>query len=117
MPEGSTLVVVVYSPKARQVYEFPLRLPVSCKVSDALVACKTIPLFPVDALSDSDVWTWGVWGKPVTDDAVLRDGDRLELYRSLKVDPKVARRERFQQQGTRAAGLFATRRKGAKPGY
>jgi hypothetical protein len=29
----------------------------------------------------------------------------------LKIDPKLARRERFRQQGVRAAGLF-TRKKG-----
>jgi putative ubiquitin-RnfH superfamily antitoxin RatB of RatAB toxin-antitoxin module len=42
----------------------------------------------------------------------LRDLDRIELYRPLKVDPKVARRERFQRQGARAAGLFARKRRG-----
>jgi putative ubiquitin-RnfH superfamily antitoxin RatB of RatAB toxin-antitoxin module len=59
----------------------------------------------------------GVWGKKVRLDAHLHEGDRLELYRSLRVDPKVARRERFQKQGTRSTGLFAKRRPGAKPGY
>ena len=99
------------------VHEHFVNLPHLSKVSDALVACEALPAFPADPLSNSNEWAFGVWGKPVTVDYVLRDGDRLELYRSLKVDPKVARRERFQQQGTRAAGLFATRRKGAKPGY
>jgi putative ubiquitin-RnfH superfamily antitoxin RatB of RatAB toxin-antitoxin module len=47
----------------------------------------------------------------------LQDGDRLEVYRPLRVDPKVARRERFKGQGARTAGLFAKRRPGAKPGY
>jgi sulfur carrier protein len=47
----------------------------------------------------------------------VREGDRVEVYRGLKVDPKVARRERFRSQGARAAGLFAKRRPGAKPGY
>ena len=46
--------------------------------------------------------------------SVLRDGDRVEIYRPLRVDPKVARRERFRKQGARAAGLFAQRRPGAK---
>jgi putative ubiquitin-RnfH superfamily antitoxin RatB of RatAB toxin-antitoxin module len=41
----------------------------------------------------------------------------VEIYRGLLVDPKVARRERFRKQGARAAGLFAKRRPGAKPGY
>ena len=40
-----------------------------------------------------------------------------EFYRALVVDPKVARRERFQKQGARSAGLFARRRAGAKQGY
>ena len=47
----------------------------------------------------------------------LRDRDRVEIARPLRVDPKLARRERFQRQGSRAAGLFAQRRPGAKPGY
>jgi hypothetical protein len=41
----------------------------------------------------------------------------VELVRPLLVDPKVARRERFRRQGSRAAGLFAGRRPGSKPGY
>jgi putative ubiquitin-RnfH superfamily antitoxin RatB of RatAB toxin-antitoxin module len=40
----------------------------------------------------------------------VRDGDRIEIYRPLKVDPKVARRERFRKQGSRSAGLFARKR-------
>jgi sulfur carrier protein len=47
----------------------------------------------------------------------LQDGDRLEIYRPLKVDPKVARRERFARQGAKTTGLFAKRRPGAKAGY
>ncbi|MBW8723026.1 MAG: RnfH family protein, partial [Polaromonas sp.] len=44
-------------------------------------------------------------------------GDRLEIYRGLRVDPKVARRERFNRQGVKRAGLFAKTRAGAKAGY
>lgn len=59
----------------------------------------------------------GVWGRKTTADRVLEHNDRLEIYRPLEVDPKVARRQRFGQQGARSAGLFAKRRPGAKPGY
>lgn len=59
----------------------------------------------------------GVWGHHAALDGVLRDLDRIELYRPLTADPKVARRERFEQQGARSAGLFAHRRQGAKAGY
>jgi sulfur carrier protein len=58
-----------------------------------------------------------VWGRRVPLDTPLRDGDRVEVYRPLRVDPKVARRERFVRQGARSTGLFAQRRPGAKQGY
>ena len=59
----------------------------------------------------------GVWGRRCDVTAVLRENDRVELYRPLRVDPKVARRERFRKQGARAAGLFAGKRPGKKAGY
>ena len=62
-------------------------------------------------------WTCGVWGHKALPESVLRDGDRVELYRDLRVDPNVARRERFVGQGSRNAGLFAQRRPNSKAGY
>ncbi len=59
----------------------------------------------------------GIWGRRCSPLEQLQDKDRVELYRALVVDPKVARRARFQTQGVRATGLFSRRRKGAKPGY
>jgi putative ubiquitin-RnfH superfamily antitoxin RatB of RatAB toxin-antitoxin module len=59
----------------------------------------------------------GVWGRKAELEQVLRNHDRVELYRPLRVDPKVARRERFARQGVRTTGLFAKRRAGSKPGY
>ena len=38
--------------------------------------------------------TLGVFGRAVTADTPLADGDRLELYLPLRVDPKTARRLR-----------------------
>lgn len=64
-----------------------------------------------------DALETGVWGRKQAADHLLRDGDRVELYRPLKVDPKVARRERFTRQGAGTTGLFAKRRAGAKSGY
>jgi uncharacterized protein len=64
-----------------------------------------------------EAWVLGIWGRRCSPQTGLQAGDRLEIYRPLKVDPKVARRERFKGQGARTAGLFARRRPGAKPGY
>lgn len=36
----------------------------------------------------------GIFGEPATLDTRLRDGDRVEVYRRLKIDPKEARRKR-----------------------
>lgn len=62
-------------------------------------------------------WQWGVWGRVLPPEHALHNGDRVEAYRPLLVDPKVARRERFAKQGARGAGLFSKKRDNAKPGY
>lgn len=38
--------------------------------------------------------TFGVFGRVVPADHSLQDGDRVEIYRPLKVDPRAARRAR-----------------------
>ena len=107
-------VLLVYSPEARKVLEFSLQLEDSATVSNAIQSSNVL-----QNLSQSDIETLevGVWGKKVELNHLLKNGDRIELYRPLTVDPKVARRERFARQGARTAGLFAKRRAGAKPGY
>lgn len=107
-------VVVVWSPAPRTVEEKDLVLPAPAMVRDAVQATGWWDGWPPEGLSGLRV---GVWGRKQSWDHVLRDGDRVEIYRPLVVDPKVARRERFQKQGARTAGLFARRRPGAKAGY
>ncbi len=47
-------------------------------------------------LSEADLTCAGIFGKPVAMSAMLRDGDRVEIYRPLKIDPKEARRRRAE---------------------
>ena len=101
-------VTVAYSPGPRQVVEQQVDLAEGATVADALAAC-SLALAPGEALA--------VWGLKALPTQRLRERDRIEVLRPLRVDPKVARRERFRKQGARAAGLFAKRRPGAKPGY
>lgn len=105
-------VLVMYSPAPREVLEWPLDLPEGATVRDAVLASGWRGLAGPEAVPEV-----GVWGRRCVPQQVLREGDRVEIYRPLKVDPKVARRERFRKQGARAAGLFAQRRPGSKPGY
>lgn len=41
---------------------------------------------------------YGVWGKLTAPQSMVRDGDRIEIYRPLKVDPKLARTRRAGKQ-------------------
>jgi uncharacterized protein len=108
-------VTLAHSPAPREVVEKVLVLPANSQVQDALLC---VPEFAnlVDFTTDEN-YSLGIWGKKTTLSTVLQDSDRLELYRPLKVDPKVARRERFQKQGARTTGLFAKTRVGGKAGY
>ena len=40
----------------------------------------------------------GIWSKAVEPGTVLNDGDRIEIYRPLKIDPKEARRKRANKR-------------------
>jgi hypothetical protein len=46
----------------------------------------------------------GVWGRAREAESPLRDRDRVEIYRPLTVDPKEARRQRYQRHKERLAG-------------
>jgi putative ubiquitin-RnfH superfamily antitoxin RatB of RatAB toxin-antitoxin module len=105
-------VTVYEAPTARQVREVALTLSVGATVHDALIASG----LGAPGLND-EAGGVGVWGRKTTLTQPLREGDRVEIWRPLQVDPKLARRERFGKQGARTAGLFAQRRPGAKPGY
>jgi putative ubiquitin-RnfH superfamily antitoxin RatB of RatAB toxin-antitoxin module len=105
---------VLYSPAAREVLAFDLQLPLGVRVRDALHASGLAERCPELDLGHASV---GVWGRKAGLEQVLRDLDRVEVYRPLRVDPKVARRERFKRQGARGTGLFARKRAGAKTGY
>lgn len=111
---STILISLVYAPQARQVLEISLQLESGCTVSQAIQNSKILQTIPAIELQALEL---GIWGKKVASSHLLQNGDRVELYRPLKVDPKVARRERFAKQGARTAGLFAKRRAGAKPGY
>lgn len=107
-------VEVVFAPGPRTVQRVELDLPPSSTAEDALQRSGLVSKLTLQERSSLEI---GIWGRKVAIDQVLRDLDRVELYRPLKVDPKVARRERFSQQGAKTAGLFAKRREGAKSGY
>lgn len=113
-PGASLNITLVYSPAPREVREWVLMLPCGTTVAQALVACRAFQDFPELQAGRLQL---GIWGRKTSLNHPLRDLDRVEIYRALRVDPKIARRERFNRQGAKSAGLFATKRPGAKAGY
>jgi putative ubiquitin-RnfH superfamily antitoxin RatB of RatAB toxin-antitoxin module len=47
-----------------------------------------------EGIPEFDLARVGIYGKPVSGDTILRDRDRVEIYRPLRADPKEIRRLR-----------------------
>jgi len=107
-------VCLAYSPAPREIFEQVLDVPAGASIADAVRRSDLAQRFPA---FDWQAMTPGIWGKAASWSQRLAERDRIELCRDLKVDPKVARRERFKRQGARGTGLFANRRQGGKAGY
>jgi uncharacterized protein len=85
-------VEVVYARLDRQVI-IEVRVPAGAKVSEAIEQSGIAKCFPEIDLAKSKV---GVFGKLTKLDALLRDRDRVEIYRPLSADPKDVRRKRAE---------------------
>lgn len=83
-------VEVCYATPDRQTI-VDLELDVGATVATALAAVASREPFARLDLFEVAV---GVYGQRVDRQRVLEDGDRVELYRSLAMDPKEARRQR-----------------------
>lgn len=94
-PGPSVNVGVLYSPHAGAVDEVALRLAAGATVADALHESGLQARHPSLDLAAAPV---GIWGALCKRDDVLRDRDRVEVYRPLQVDPKEARRQRQRSQ-------------------
>ncbi len=84
---GIITVEVACSPGPRRIQRVMLTLQADATVNDALLA---------SSLADprGAQLSVGIWGRRASLGMRLRDGDRVEIYRALTVDPKEARRVR-----------------------
>jgi hypothetical protein len=93
MPEGEDAMIrvaVVYA-MARRACLFEVRVPAGSSVRQALSACGIFDAVPELAGQEPYV---GVFGQSCRLDDPVHDGDRIEIYRPLTIDPKQARRQR-----------------------
>ncbi len=63
-----------------------------CTVIEALKSSALLQLFP-----DLNLDKVGIFGKLATHETVLRAGDRIEVYRPLKADPRDRRRKQVEE--------------------
>ena len=122
MAESLIHVTLCWSLQPRQVWEHNLTVPEGSTVEAVVDAGRALCEQSDQTVSATDLAKLrflepGIWGRKTEWHAPVRDGDRVELYRALKVDPKVARRQRFKRQGKGRTGLFANRKRGAAAGY
>lgn len=89
-------IEVVYSPSARRVDVTSVELPAGATVEAAL---RGTGWWPAGALPPG--LAVGVWGRARALDQALREGDRVEVWRGLQVDPKEARRGRARGSAKR----------------
>ena len=87
------LVEVAYARPEKQII-IPLKISSGTNVKAAIIQSGILALFPEIKLDATKV---GLFGKITTLDNVLREGDRVEIYRPLIADPKEIRRQRALQ--------------------
>jgi len=92
MPDRDPTVEVAYALPGRQrVVQLPLRDGMTAL--DAVQAAGLEREFPEIAGRDLVL---GIYGRRVEATQMLRNGDRVEIYRPLKFDPREARRKAAQ---------------------
>lgn len=83
-------VEVAYAKPDEQVIVV-LAIPEGATVDAAIKASGLLERFPEIALSEINA---GIFGVACKRDQLVREGDRIEIYRPLLHDPKEARRQR-----------------------
>jgi putative ubiquitin-RnfH superfamily antitoxin RatB of RatAB toxin-antitoxin module len=92
--ENRKRCVVAYATRGEQLL-WAVELPVNATVADALAEAR--------ALAKRDDVPWdsadlGIFGRPCNPADVPEEGDRIEIYRPLKSDPRERRRARVQNE-------------------
>ena len=117
MAPAELRVEVAGSPAPGQVELCTVQLPAGVTVADALQASGLLQRlgWATAAGAPQPHLSVGVWGRACALTQVLSDRDRVEVCRDLLVDPKEARRLRYQkhraQQAGRPAALSGSRKR------
>jgi len=85
-------VEVVYGLETEQ-YLYCLEVPEGTKVEEAIAQSPLLKEHP-----DIKIDKVGIFSKLTSMDTILKAGDRIEIYRPLKIDPRNRRREKVEKE-------------------
>jgi putative ubiquitin-RnfH superfamily antitoxin RatB of RatAB toxin-antitoxin module len=94
VPRERKRCVVAYAMRDEQSL-WDVELPAEATVADALAAARALAQREDVPWESADV---GIFGKPCHLSDVPVDGDRIEIYRPLRSDPRERRRERVRAE-------------------
>lgn len=96
-PPDVRVTVVYCAPGCEDVSE--VTLPAGATVGEAIGAAGVLERRPEIAATSPAV---GIWGRSCALTQPVEDGDRVEIYRPLTIDPKEARRVRAEVRRRRS---------------
>ncbi len=98
MDDKKITVEVAYALPEKQTI-IAIDVPEGTTVGEAIQLSNIIAEFPDIDLDTAKI---GIFGKMAKADKVLRDKDRVEIYRKLIADPKESRRQQAEMQKQKA---------------
>jgi putative ubiquitin-RnfH superfamily antitoxin RatB of RatAB toxin-antitoxin module len=90
-PDADELQVYVVYATPKDEFIHPMRVAPGTTIGQAIEGSGVLSRFPEINLVTQPV---GIYAKKKTLETVLRDRDRVEIYRPLVADPKESRRKR-----------------------
>jgi putative ubiquitin-RnfH superfamily antitoxin RatB of RatAB toxin-antitoxin module len=83
-------VGVCYAEADRQLW-MRLEVPENSTIEEAITLSGVLKLYPEINLASQKV---GIFGNIAALDTAVKDGDRVEIYRQITVDPQTVQRQR-----------------------
>lgn len=99
MTDSMTIEVAYALPERQRICA--VTVPEGTTASEAIVLSGIEEEF--DELNLADGPKLGIFGKAIKGDQVLKPGERVEIYRALKIDPKEVRKRRAAEAKERRA--------------
>lgn len=93
MSDAELINVEVAYALPTQQYLFALQVPKGTTAEQAIDLSPLLKEQPDVAIEQI-----GIFSRPVPKDTLLREGDRVEVYRPLKADPRERRRKEVETQ-------------------